>query len=182
MYLSIKLTNPTSANLLLICPENTEQRLKKTCFRGRDQKLAGNFKLWESVKAVFTGSVLNKLTEDAVEQWKLGKFVTHSITFEMPIHVGWESTISKELCSEATLEEFFPNKKSRALRVRPDSTELLAPLTKDITIVYQLVKKNDSAAKVIVWSMYPGTDIGELYGDVTEREGRVFIDWNHPGE
>jgi hypothetical protein len=164
MYLSIKLTNPTLVNLSLICPEDTERRLKRTCFRGRNQKLAGNFMLWESVKAVFTGSVLNKLTEDVVEQWELGKFFTHSITFEMPLFVGWESTINKELCSEAALEEFFPNKKSRALRVRPDYTELLAPLTKDITIVYQLLRKNDETAKIIVWSMYPGTDIGELYG------------------
>lgn len=176
MHLVINLVN-----MLVICPIKTKERLQTTCFRGRDQKLAGNFKLWESVEDMFEGSILNKVTDDVWEQWEHGVFGTHSVTFEMPIHVGWESTVSRDKYSMDDLEDFSPNKRSSALRIRPGRTEHLAPLTRDITIVYQLEEQR-GAAKVTIWSMYPGVDIGELDGDITEREGRVFFDWNHPGE
>ncbi len=181
MHLVINPTHTTSVRMLVICPINAEERLKMTCFRGQDQKLAGNFKLWESVEEMFQGSALNKLEDDAWEQWRVDEFGTHSVTIEMPIHVGWESTDNKDKYPIDALEKFNPNGRSTALRIRSNHTEHLAPLTRDITLVYQLEDQRGEA-KVTIWSMYPGDDIGELDGDITEREGRVFFDWNHPGE
>ena len=180
MHLNIKPSTPAFVRMLVICPIKTEERLQKTCFRGRDQKLAGNFKLWESIEDMFKGSVLNELTGDAWEQWAASDFGTHSLSFEMTIEVGWESTIDQHMCQMDELEAFYPNKRSSALRIRPNSTERLAPLTRDVTIVYQLEDQRGEA-KVTIWSIYPGVDIGELDGNITEREIRVFFDWDHPG-
>jgi len=35
---------------------------------------------------------------------------------------------------------------------------------------------------VVIKSIYPGNDIGDLEGNITKREGVVFFDSNHPGE
>lgn len=181
MHLVTNPSYPTSIRMLVICPIKTEERLKTTCFRGRNQKLAGNFKLWESVEEMFKSSAINELKDDFWEQWRKCEFGTHSVTIEMPVHIGWESTANKDKYPMDTLEEFCPNRRSTALRIRSNRTEHLAPLTKDITIVYQLEDQRGEP-KVTIWSLYPGDDIGELVGDITQREGRVFFDWNHPGE
>jgi hypothetical protein len=33
---------------------------------------------------------------------------------------------------------------------------------------------------VFIHSIYTGPDIGQLWGDVTERENAVFLDWENP--
>lgn len=65
--------------------------------------------------------------------------------------------------------------------VKTSCTDILAPQTYDLTIIYQFMFF-DKKPKVFIHSMYPGYDIGELIGDITKRENRIFFDWNHPGE
>jgi hypothetical protein len=57
-----------------------------------------------------------------------------------------------------------------------------APLTNKLTVVFEFqLATEDRPHLMIVHSLYPGEDIGELSGDITENEGRVFFDWDHPG-
>jgi hypothetical protein len=181
MHLIIEGPAANSVDTLIICPIKVVDRLKTTCFRGRDLKLAGNFRLWESVEEVMRGQVRNDLVDDALELWQIGDFGTHSLRLEMSIEVGWESTAPKNDFHIDELEWFEPNKHSCAKRVRLNRIKRLAPLSRDLTIVYQLEDQRGEP-KVTIWSMYPGVDIGELDGDITKRESRVFFDWNHRGE
>jgi hypothetical protein len=177
MHLVIK----RHVDTLVICPIKVVKRLKTTCFRGRGLKLAGNFQLWESVEDVMSGDVLTNLLDNALELWRTRDFGTHSLQLKMPTEVGWESTAAKRNFLVDELERFKPNKHSCAERVRPHHVKCLAPLTRDLTIVYE-IKDQRREPKVTIRSIYPGVDIGELDGDVTKREGRVFFDWNYPGE
>ena len=95
--------------------------------------------------------------------------------------VGWESTSALSDYKEDDLERFTINRRSKGLRVKMCRTDLLAPKTCELTIVYEL-KIEDDKLVAIIHSIYPGQDIGELRGNVTVREKRVFFDWNHPGQ
>ncbi len=181
MHLVIKGPSANSVDTLVICPIMVEKRLETTCFRGRDVKRAGNFRVWGSIEEVMKGKVCNDLVDDALELWQKGDFGTHSLELQMAIEVGWESTAPESDFPVDMLEWFQPNKHSCAKRVRLNQTRRLTPLTRDLTIVYQLEDQRGEP-KVTIWSIYPGVDIGELDGDITKREGRVFFDWNHPGE
>ncbi len=181
MHLIIKSQTANPVSLLLVCEVKTEERLQTTCFRGHGLKLAGNFKLWKSVEDMFLGTFCNMFVDDIWTQWNEKDFGVCSVTFQMAIEVGWESTLRRHKCLKDELEVFAPNKSSTALRIRKDLKDRLAPLTRDVTVIYELCDQRGEP-KVTIRSLYPGTDIGELDGDITEREGRVFFDWNHPGE
>ena len=94
--------------------------------------------------------------------------------------VGWPGTDELTKYKPEDLEEFSPNRHSKALRVKKDRLDLLVPLTNFVTLVYELRPERYQTA-IIVHSMYPGKDIGELHGNITEREKVVFFDWDHPG-
>jgi hypothetical protein len=34
----------------------------------------------------------------------------------------------------------------------------------------------------MLYTVYPGRDVGELVGNVSEREKVLFLDWDAPGE
>ncbi len=172
---------PAGLSVLIMCLQKQEERMQKTCFRGRGLKLAGNFMLWASVEDVMRGRVRNDLVDDVLELWQLRDFGTHSLSFEMPHHIGWESTAPKKIYRPEELEGFRLNNHTTAERIRLDNYDRLAPLTRELTIIYRLEDQRGEP-KVTIYSMYPGIDIGELDGDITAREGRVFFDWNHPGE
>lgn len=181
MHEIVRSPTPGGLSLLIFCNFKDEDRLNRTHFRGRGLKQAGNFKLWQSLEEMFKGTLRNMLADDAWERWAEQDFGTSSSVFLMPVNVGWESTLDQKLCRPDELEEFAPNRRSTALRVRTDLEDRLAPLTREITVIYELSEQRGEP-KVTIWSLYPGTDIGELNGDITKREGRVFFDWNHPGE
>ena len=180
MYINRELRE--GLRLTVVVRHHTEDRLKKTCFRGYHNRLAGNFKLWETAESLFRDPiVMEVLLEEVHELWQNRDFGSRSATVVHSHDVGWESTDLAEKFDLDELERFNPNRHSSALRVKQHLLTLKAPLAKLITLVFEF-KDEDGNPTVIVHSIYPGTDIGELEGDVTEREDRVFFDWNHPGE
>ena len=50
----------------------------------------------------------------------------------------------------------------------------------EVTLVLEFKSEYDSPVAVI-HSLYPGHDVGDLEGDMTVREDRVWFNWNHPG-
>jgi len=179
MHFSDKLA--CGATVKVIVPQQTEARLAGTCFRGISLKKAGNFKLWESATELFQDqTVVRLLLEELDSQWVEGELGVFSATFIHPEQIGWESTspISAEVAD--ALEPFNLNRHSTGLRVRADRTDMLAPLTHGLTVIYEL--KDDCGGPIsIIRSIYPGADVGELDGDVTNREQRYFYGWEHPG-
>lgn len=171
-----------NANLMIIVRTDTEERLKTTCFRGTNVQLAGNFFRWDSARALFSDEqVLDEFMEEIENSWEEREFATQSITITHDELIGWDSTDDFLHYQPEDLELFEPSRKSRGLRVKTSCTEIYAPQTDELTIVYQL-KEEQGRPVVIIFSIYPGRDIGELRGDVSAREEIVFFDWNHPGE
>lgn len=161
---------------------HTKERLASTCFRGVDVKKAGNFSRWNCIEKVLEdANVLEELLNDLNEACRDRNIGTSSLNIECPEFVGWESTDMAEKYNLGDLEVFKLNRKGRALRVKTDRTDLKAPRTKLLTVIYEL-KSEDGNFVVIIHSLYPGLDVGDLVGNVTERENRVFFDWGHPGE
>ncbi len=188
MRFDIRLNDDHRARIIV--RHTTETRLAITCFRGRTRRLAGNFKAFSRSPDVFDhqlileGVRMNTLDEihDLLREQDRKKFVSEfSCTIDVKRPIGWESTDEIGKYPSDVLEVFHPNRKSTALRVKPSCTSILAPLTSLVTLVCELVLEEDDAWAIIVHTMYPGSDIGELKDDVTQREQRVFFDWDHPG-
>ena len=179
MFVRHKLKNGIYA--AIIVRMNTEDRLATKCFRGTSLRRAGNFSRWESAESLFQDEiVLRHLLAEFDELWQKQDFGTHSVAIELSTPVGWESTGSLDNYKLDDLEQFDLNRRSWGLRVKTSCIDLLAPQATELTLVFEF-KSEDGKPVIIVHSIYPGSDVGELDGDVTEREQRVFFDWNHPG-
>ena len=179
MYLIVKRQN--GGTVAIIAQKYTERRLQNTCFRGPERRLAGNFLRWRNLVQVLNdGIVLGQLME-AVENAILENERQNSLTVDYPEPVGWSSTDRLERYRPEDLEPFKLNKRSTALRLKADRTHLAAPSTSFLTIIFE-ASLHDKPPAVVIRSVYPGEDIGELDGDLTAREKCVFFDWSHPGE
>ncbi|GEM_PF-1517120 len=178
LYIVIK--SKQIGRVAFIVRRNAERRLNKRCFR-RSKRMAGNFIYWNGVSEVIRQHhVMNSLlvsVRDALAE----NCPENSTCTKVPWVVGWSSTDARHKYHPEDLETFTPNGKWWALRVKRNCRKFRAPATNQVTLVYE-IKREPRQTAVIVHSMYPGPDVGELVGDVTRREDRVFFDWNHPGQ
>lgn len=94
--------------------------------------------------------------------------------------VGWESTCPIGDVDEDALESHRLNGRHHVLRVRQERFDIKAPRTREITVGYELHFR-PLAWNVVIYTMYPGTDVGRLRDGMTEQTGRAFFSWNHPG-
>ena len=180
MFIQKKLKGGTG--VAIVVRRITEERLRTKCFRGTHHSLAGNFSRWNSVKELFLDEFVIKQFLDELSEMSLKQETgTYGVSIIHTMPIGWESTAPIENYEQNDLEKFSLNRKSWGLRLKPSRTNLLAPQTSEITIIFEFKYENTKYVAV-VHSIYPGNDIGELNGDVTDRENRVFFDWNHPGE
>lgn len=164
---------------VIVGPE-TASRLTHTCFRGRWRVCAGNFFAWNTLADfLHEKSVLSSLLASAKETL-LGGGRANAVCLEFDQLVGWTSTDDVVRYRPRDLENFNPNERCVAVRVKPSLRNLLAPVTSLATITYK-VADYGPFWMVIVYSAYPGPDIGKLRGPVSSASGRVFFDWNHPG-
>jgi len=169
--------------MLLVCPTATEERLAKTCFRGKGRPLAGNFARWTQIEQVCSDSLVQQaLLDFAVDMFDQGRIGFRRLTVTAETDIGWESTDTVDLFSPDELEDFEPNSRSRAKRViLPSRLGRKAPKTNLVTFALKLTRE-EGALVVSILTVYPGVDIENVSGPVTENTGRVFYDWDHPGE
>lgn len=173
---------PSGKTVRIVISQFTMDRLSKTCFRGREVQCAGNFHRWTGANYLLRDEhILTVLLREIEEVAKNPSEGSESVTIEYSVFVGWESTADKGTYLETDLEEFSPNRHSIALRLKTNRTDLQSPQTRDVTIIFEFHLERDTPT-ILIKSIYPGVDIGELDGDVTRREGRVSFDWNHPGK
>ncbi|MCB9816652.1 hypothetical protein H6786_04625 [Candidatus Nomurabacteria bacterium] len=100
--------------------------------------------------------------------------------FDLDEVYGWSATIPVDPELRAQTEPFMLNAHAIAWRFRYNS-DVLAPLTNEVTLVFS-IREQKNKLIILVHTMYPGADVGELDGDVTDRENVHFFDWDHPGE
>ncbi len=170
-------------NAVIVIRNFAWRRLASTCFRGIKKKRAGNFCLWYNPHKMFSDCpyLASEIVDDAREAWS-----KESKTSSMPVEcreiIGWSSTDNlSKYQQNGCLESFSLGNNARGLRIKKNRRDILAPKTSVITLIYEL-KREQNQFVIVIHSMYPGPDIGELVGDVSEREKVVFFDWNHPGE
>jgi hypothetical protein len=167
---------------IIIVPWSTEKRLRSTCYRGPMIRRAGNFMRFNSSDDLLGDQiVINALLSDLDKLWRRKWRGHYRFSITCPDFVGWESTAPLKNFAPTDLEPFEPNKKSSALRVRLDRPDLVAPKTREIVIIAEVRQENGNPV-IILHSAYPGKEIGQLEGNITEREGRVFFTWEHLGE
>lgn len=174
-------TLKSGVGVAIVVRRTTEERLWTKCFRGIALPLAGNFLRWCTAEDLFRDAgVMEHFLAELDELWSKQEFGTSSVSIVHSMPVGWESTDALENYAEDDLEEFHLNRKSWGLRVKTSRADLLAPKTHEFTLVFEF-KSEGGEAVAVIHSIYPGSDVGELDGDVTDREKRVFFDWSHPG-
>jgi hypothetical protein len=176
---------PGGKFVTIIAQWKTEERLEKSCFRFNCD-CAGNFFAARSVMDVLNiPDVSDLFLEEVEEVWEQEKYKEYLYRVEILTseYLGWESTAPIEKYDRSDLEIFYPQKGVKAKRVIPSlSGHLKAPQTDWVTLAYDVKNENGSPV-VFINTVYPGRDIGWFdCKDITEREGRVFFDWNHPGE
>jgi hypothetical protein len=183
--------------LFILYSEKVKNRLETTCFRGVRNKFAGNFSQWNTFEDLVSDkgfdfedelhkSVMTTLQEYSPDNTKNPRVGIVTLDFEQEI--GWESTDDRCKYLDSSLEEFCPNNRCTAFRVKTDLEYIQAPKTSLMTIVYGILIENKDII-VCIQTMYPGEYVGPLHNtegsenvNITERQGRVFFDWYHPGE
>lgn len=179
----------------LVLGREDRNRLKGTCFRGRGRPLAGNFMRWRSMREVLNDPYVwedlqancgEKLISEEVSDRSRQKF-TARFTIVHPQPIGWTSATTDETYQlvQDDLESFWPNRKTKALRVK-SSVDFCAPLTREVTFSIRFAQRGGTWIGFIK-TIYPGEDIGRVYPTNPKRTGPlmhgvVFFDWNHMGE
>jgi hypothetical protein len=173
-------------DIRIIVGKKDEEDLRKKCFR-KNCFNAGNFIYWDRPHAVFGDTTIigeRTLREHFTDDVEVGiakNTVENSVCIDCIDPIGWTGVDDRARYPKTALAEFNPNRSSRALRIRPERRDILAPLTPLITIAYSLKPEGQDTYSAIIHSMYTGDDIGEILGDITAREHKILFDWNHPG-
>ncbi len=172
---------PCGKQVRIIVGIKTEQKFKGTCFRGKNRRFAGNFKIWDRVEKLLGDTFVLKTFITCIQQAiDEEDFSNQSCTIRYSYEVGWSLTNDLSKYFGRDLIRFRPTPRSLAYKVKPERRNMPAPLTNQITLVFDLKNENDLMV-VIVHDIYPGKDVGDLTGDISAREKCAFFDRNHPG-
>ena len=179
------LSHITHGDLSLLMDQRIVDRLSKKCFRDPQNPRAGTFHAWHdhyqalhALKHQLRETIIAELDEAP----SAFDGISCSVECVFPFPVGWSSTADIKDIPLEDLELFKPNARSIAMRVRLGSKHL-ARQTNIATVIMNIQRSHyGKGFTVFVNSMYPGKDIGDLEGNITQREGQVFFGWEHPGE
>jgi hypothetical protein len=161
------------------------ERLAEQNFAGTAN--GGCFLYWRSPEDVFEAMghhvrhfVMEMIDEDP-EGWPNKEY---SFTATHSSDVGWAKSMKIEEAEErGYLIEPTAREVKRGCWVRFVSDREPAPLTKDVTFSFRLERAREPGAVNCVFELIqPGLDPGEMRGDITEREGLVFVHRSAIGE
>lgn len=168
-------------NTILVMRHNTVTRLASTCFHGVRKALAGNLAWWMTPATFFSDiRIAEKVWARIERHISAGSIRTQREEIEFDFHIGWSSTDDIQYYDTDSIEPFAPTQKWCGMRVLNDCG-CTAPLTTFLTLVFEIKYEHDGVI-VIVHTMYPGRDVGELRGDMSESKQIVFFDFDHEGQ
>ena len=174
-----------------LAQHHTLKRLNKTCFRNVEQRnLAGNFLYWNSVEELCSDRKVIRILLNEVENRYINNGPGfYSVSIESDDVIGWAMNIpmSEFGYSSHYLRPFCFSQHARGNRVGKQYLDIPAPKTKIMTIAFEIVEESNPKTKkfelaVMLLEVYPGDDFGDLTGDVSKRENRIFFAPTHPGE
>jgi len=176
-----KLNDNTQVEIIL--PRHQAERLTGTCFRGPQCRQAGNFFRWrffaDFIKDPMVRQCLLSKLQKLVEEANVNK--NHRIELKFDADIGWDSVMDiNELkpCEMIGEEERQLNRRATAVFLPVGN--ILAPKTNFVTLVIQ--QRHVGHWQFKIQTIYPGPDVGQLQGNMTERFGLVWLGWDNPGE
>lgn len=168
--------------IAILMPTTTKDRLKSTCFRGKEKQVAGNFCAWGSFAEMLTDNAFVQpcldVLDDLYEGQRFGR--SYSFSIDYPLPVGWSSTIrlTPDLAARGLVRRYL---NTRSTAFFPTDPTIRASLTHTVTVKCELKLESPMCGVAVVHSIYPGLDMGSLIGDMTEQTGFVWLDWATPG-
>lgn len=175
-------------SLEVVMQEKTDQLLKTTCFRSGLVVRAGNFSRWANPQQMFSDPEVIASFKEEVQDIVSSEDdpqSTFGFTGLYPEVVGWASTVPASAVPQISFDRRkisdSPLKDAYADFVTDITMQ--APQTRLYTIIYELKRRGREGENkwvAIIYLLYPGLDVGELQGDVSQRESRVFFDFAHP--
>lgn len=174
----------------VVIPSQCIRTMMERHFRGRDLRRAGNFSRWASPNDVLRdrrfSEVFHAVCFDIMTELKRNP-PEHNIGYDQrfcipfPGIVGWSGTAPRSFVNGAELERFHLNKQAMGLKVM--DSEPLAPVTRLVscTTRFRFYEADPHNRVLMLYSLSPGPNIGELKGDVSAREDIVFFDFLHRG-
>lgn len=182
MSVFFELSNEEKVEILM--PRKQAYRLKKTCFRGRGCRRAGNLFAWDCFRDFQEDDEARKLLFDKIEDLIITGQVRkkNRLEIEFSRDVGWDSTISYHKLSASDIaasREKRLNSHTKAMILPMKRGGIMAPRTNIVTIVLSMRRK--AHWLFTIQTIYPGNDCGGLGGHMTIDKGLYFFDFNHPG-
>jgi hypothetical protein len=160
-------------------------------FRGHDVRCAGNFFRWDNLDAFLEDQEFLYVLKEDVEEALRGKDLYRTFEYDFDANIGWSSTVPLGQIDEGFLEPFFLNKIAFGMRVKSTHQEIKAPLTRTVTVTYELKRETDRGngreqLSVVIFSIHPGVGIGPIRGNMStphkDSPGYYFFGRVHPGE
>jgi hypothetical protein len=177
--------------ITIILREKSEQHVRSHNFRGYRVRCAGNFFRWDTLDAFLEDQEFLFALQEDVEEAVRENHSQRTFEYDFDAHVGWSSTVHLSRVNEDYLEPFNLNRNAYGMRVKSVHQDIKAPLTRTITVTYELKPEIDRGTQreqlsVVIFSVHPGEDIGPLKGNMSKPRkgfrGCNFFDWDHPGE
>jgi hypothetical protein len=187
-----QLTLPDGESFHFRVASDVLRRLNLTCFGALGGKpFAGKFARWPNIETMLANKMfLAVFLKEADSLFgeitgTEGSFVRR-VTLRMPEPIGWDTTAPRGGFGTDELDQYDLNMMTGGLIVKADSPRK-APLTDLITLACH-VSRSWGQQAIEIYGMNPGFDIGWISasngegGNVTEKTGRVFFAFDHPGE
>ncbi len=175
----------------MIVREAPERHIRLHNFRGSEIRCAGNFFRWENLDDFLKDQEFLYTLRDDVDDALQQEHVHRTFEYDFDANIGWASTVPLGQVDDDLLEPFHLSKTAFGMRVKSAHQNIKAPLTKTVTVTYELKREIDRGSQreqlsVVIFSIYPGEHIGPLRGNMSkprkDSAGWIFFDWNHPGE
>lgn len=177
--------------ITIIVREKSEQHVRSHNFRGYRVRCAGNFFRWDTLDAFLEDQEFLFALQEDVEEAVRENHSQRTFEYDFDAYIGYSSTIPLGRVNEDYLEPFNLNRNAFGMRVKSVHQDIKAPLTRTITVTYELKGETDHGSKreqlsVVIFSIHPGEDVGPLRGNMSkprkESGGWIFFGWDHPGE
>lgn len=175
----------------MIVREAPERHIRLHNFRGSEIRCAGNFFRWNNLDHFLEDQEFLCALKDDVNEALQQEHVHRTFEYDFDTNIGWTSTVPLGHIEDGLLEQFHLSKTAFGMRVKICHSNIKAPLTKTVTVTYELKREIDRGSRreqlsVVIFSIHPGEDIGSLRGNMSkprkDSTGWIFFDWDHPGE
>ncbi len=179
-------TLPDDSPATIIIRPEVYKRLRETAFRGPRLACAGNTRFKSPRECLAHPVVRFTLLRHA-----LNAILAHEDTgaslnrlrveISLETVTGWSTNIDiNDLTSRYSLKIVKPNAHAAGHMVIPERSNILAPTTLTLLIIYRVTFDPSTGWKLTIGTIQPGPDIGPLRGNLS-AQGIILLHPENPG-